>query len=243
MRKIAAIFFLLLVSNLHAQQPTEDQAVWMAYTGQFKFTKHFGTHLEAQWRSDDALKQNRQNLFRAGLIYYVAAQTSITAGYGLINTYNYGLNAFFREDRVWEQLQFYHNLISENNSMLHRFRLEQRWVDQLALNGSDVVVGATNYQNRLRYLNRMLFQIAELKSNKTIYLLLQNELFFILGENKINNHLLDQNRFTAGLGVNVQNQTRFEVGYLNHYVNPMSDNPVINHTLSLAIFHNISFAD
>ena len=126
--------------------------------------------------------------------------------------------------------------------MTHRFRLEQRWVEQLGLVDDEVVNLATNYQNRLRYLNRNLFQILPLHKNESeIYGILQSEVFLNLGNNKVNSKFFDQNRFLVGLGLNFENKTRFELGYLNHFITSSSSNNLMRHTVSVSLLHNLNF--
>jgi hypothetical protein len=227
------IVALLGITSLIYSQKTHHEGIWLAYTGQFKFSNRVGVHVEAQNRNYGLFETNIQNLYRAGLNFYVAPQTSLTVGYALVDTYNSGFGEYFKEDRIWEQLQFYHDAITDNSTMLHRFRLEQRWVESLALN--EMV-----YQNRLRYMNRMLIHLAELKNEKSIYGVVQNELFIPLGENKITTNFLDQNRLTLGAGINFNNKTRIELGYLNQFLNPFSDHEIINHNLSLAVFQSLN---
>lgn len=225
--------FIVVSISVFSQTKTHNEGVWLAYTGQFKFSNRIGIHLEAQNRNYGLFETNIQNLYRAGLNFYVAPQTTVTVGYALVDTYDWDFKTYLKEDRVWEQLQFYHAAITDNSTMLHRFRLEQRWVESLALN--EIV-----YQNRLRYMNRMLIHLAELKNEKSIYGVVQNELFIPLGENKITTNFLDQNRFTVGVGLNFNNKTRIELGYLNQFLNPFSDNEIMNHNLSFALFQSLS---
>ena len=188
-------------------------------------------------------EQNRQNLFRFGGIYYLNKKTTLTAGYGLIKTFKPSVDDFFTENRAWEQIQFNHNWANDFNVMLHRFRLEQRFVDNIILNVDDeVVVEATNYQNRLRYLNRNTFHLFKFNNdrNKT-YAILQDELFFNLGDNKINSNFFDQNRFLIGFGINYEDTIRLEMGYLNHLITPSSANDIMNHNISLSITHNLNY--
>lgn len=237
--------FLLLFSIAFSQKTIHGQAVWVAYNGQYKLTEKFGAHLEVQWRGDANFEQNRQNLFRIGGMYYLNNQITLSAGYGLIKTYNQPLNDFFTENRAWEQLQYNHNWQENKNTMSHRFRLEQRFVDKIALNIDDnVVVEATNYQNRLRYLNRNLLHLFNFNNDRNkMYAIVQDELFFNLGDNKVNSNFFDQNRLLIGFGINYENTIRLEVGYLNHLVTPSSGNNIMNHNVSMSITHNLDYTN
>lgn len=234
---------LFLVTQLFSQKTTQDQALWGAYTGQYKLSNQFGIHLEFQFRGDSNFEQNNQNLFRFGGIYYLNKKTTLTAGYGLIKTFKPSVDDFFTENRAWEQIQFHHNWHNDLNLMSHRFRLEQRFVDNLILNIDDeVVVEATNYQNRLRYLNRNTFHLFKFNNdrNKT-YAIVQDEVFLNLGENKINSNFFDQNRLLVGFGINYEDTIRLEMGYLNHFITSSLGNDKMNHTVSLSITHNLNY--
>lgn len=240
-----SIVLLFIISISFAQKTIHGQAVWVAYNGQYKLTSKFGAHLEVQWRGDANFEQNRQNLFRIGGIYYLNNQITLSGGYALIKTYVPNLNDFFTENRAWEQIQFNHNWNENKNLMVHRFRLEQRFVENIVLNNSNkVVVEAINYQNRLRYLNRNTFHLFKFNNdrNKT-YAILQDELFFTLGDNKVNTNFIDQNRLLIGFGINYEDTIRLEVGYLNHFTTPSSGNNIMNHNVSMSITHNLDYTN
>ena len=104
----------------------------------------------------------------------------------------------------------------------------------------NVVSMGSNYQNRLRYLNRNVFHITDLKSTKEeLYLVLQNEVFLNLGDNDVNGKFLDQNRFLIGLGLNYNNNIRLELGYLNHFITSSFSDDVMNHTVSISLIQNL----
>ncbi|MCF6128303.1 DUF2490 domain-containing protein [Flavobacterium sp. AS60] len=235
MKKIGIVLLLLIYSNCFSQKTIEDQRVWFAYTGQYKVSEKWGYHIEAQFRLDNQLEQNLQNLFRVGGIYYLSKSKNISGGYALVNTYSASLNEFFRENRFWEQYQHNTKWNENANTIIHRFRLEQRWVEQLAIEGN-----TTNYQNRFRYLNRNLFHITNLKSgNEEIYAVVQDEIFLNLGDNKINSKVIDQNRFLIGLGLNYNNNIRLELGYMNQFVTSNSGNNAMNHVVSVSLLQNL----
>lgn len=224
---------LVIYGSCFSQKTVQDQRVWFSYLGQYKVSEKWGMHVEGLLRMDNELSQNLQNAFRVGGIYYLSSKESITAGYALVHTYSPSLDKFGVENRLWEQYQVINKW--KKNTMMHRLRLEQRWVEQLATN-------STAYQNRFRYLNRNLFHIRSLNSGKNeIYAVLQDEIFITLGENKINSKFMDQNRFLVGLGFNYHNNTRFELGYMNQFVTSGSGNDAMNHVVSFSVFHNLNF--
>ena len=242
MLKKIILLFLVLLGKSFAQKTVQDQSVWFAYVGQYKVSPKWGYHVEAQFRLDNELEQSLQNLYRVGAIYYLPKNQSVTAGYALVKTLNRSVDDYFSENRIWQQYQVNKKWHSDKNNMTHRFRLEQRWVEQLGLVDDELVNLATNYQNRLRYLNRNLFQILPLHKNESeIYGVLQSEVFLNLGNNKVNAKFFDQNRFLVGLGVNFESKTRFELGYMNHFITSSSSNNLMRHTVSVSLFHNLNF--
>jgi hypothetical protein len=84
----------------------------------------------------------------------------------------------------------------------------------------------------LKYLN---------KNKDECYAVVQDEVFLNLGLNEVNPHFFDQNRFFAGLGIQSNSNFRIELGYLNQLINPASGADVMNHTVSVALFHNLTF--
>lgn len=238
---IKKLFLLLLISTFGwAQEIDHNHVNWFAYIGQHNVSKKWGYHIEAQFRLDGELNRSNQNLFRVAGVYNLNKKVSLAAGYGLINTLSPQLNDYFNEDRIWEQVQHNQKWNEERNLFINRFRLEQRFVDKIGIVNGSVEKTATNFQNRLRYLNRNLFHVTHFKSgNDELYIVLQDEVFMNLGDNKVNSKFFDQNRFLVGLGVHYKKSTRFEVGYMNQLINPQSGNDVMNHTVSLALFHNL----
>lgn len=231
---ILTTVFILTFTNVFSQKAIENQRVWFNYIGQYRTSNHWGYHIEASFRLDNELKQNVQNLFRVGGIYYLSPNKNLTLGYSLINTYSFSIEDFFKENRVWEQFQYNKKWNNTKNTISHRFRLEQRWVE-------DFVKKNSNYQNRFRYLNRVLFHLANLKSeNEEIYAVLQDEVFLTIGDNKINGNLFEQNRFAVGIGLNYNNNIRLELSYLNQFLNNKPNDNAMNHIVSVSLIQNLT---
>lgn len=224
---------LLLIFGSCFSQTIQNRRVWFGYIGQYKVSEKWGCHIEAQFRLDNQLQQNLQNVIRIGGIYYLSSSETLIGGYALVNTLNALLDKFYRENRLWEQYQLNKKWNNNKNIIVHRFRLEQRWVEQLSTDN-------TAYQNRFRYLNRNLFHITNLKSsNEEIYAVVQDEVFLTLGNNKINSNIIDQNRFLVGLGFYYNNNIRLELGYMNQFVTSNSTNNMMNHTVSISLIQNL----
>jgi len=241
MKKLFLFINLFFFSISFSQDFKQDQRVWLAYTSFLKVSNHWSYLGEAQFRMDNQLQQNKQSLFRVGALYSISSSKNITLGYALVNTFSNSLEEYFKENRLWEQFQYAKKWHNDKNLFLHRFRLEQRWVEKKARVDNEIKSVATNYQNRLRYFNRNLFHLCNFNSeNEELYAIIQDEVFFTLGDNNINTKFIDQNRFLIGLGLNFKSNTRFELGYLNHYVTSSSTNDVMHHTISISVTQNLA---
>lgn len=240
MKKRVLIFFLLFFTFSFSQELVQEQRIWFAYTGQYKVANSFGYHIEAQFRMDNQLKTSQQNLFRIGAIYFLNSNKSFSVGYGLINTYNAEIDEYFKENRLWEQYQYNKKWHDSKNTIIHRFRLENRWVERLILSDNVVLSTGNNFQNRLRYLNRNLFHILQFKAtHEELYAVLQNEIFLTLGDNKVNDKFVDQNRFMIGLGLNYNNAIRLELGYMNHFITTTGISNLMNHTVTISLLQHL----
>lgn len=229
---------MLFCANGFSQKTVQNQRIWFSYVGQYKVSEKWGYHIEAQFRLDNQLQQNHQNVFRIGAVYFLKPNETLIGGFALVNTFNPALDKFSRENRSWEQYQLNKKWGNNKNTITHRFRLEQRWVQHLAINIGES--NSMNYQNRFRYLNRNLFHIMNLRStNEKIYGIIQDEVFLTLGDNNVNSKVVDQNRFQIGLGLNYNNNIRLELGYMNQFVTSNAGNNVMNHVVSVSLFQNL----
>ena len=229
---------MLVYTHGFSQKTVQNQQIWFSYTGQYKVSAKWGYYIEAQFRLDNQLQQNLQNAFRIGAVCFLKTNQTLIGGYALVNTFSPALDKFSRENRFWEQYQLNKKWSNNKNTMTHRFRLEQRWVQHLATNVDKN--NSMNYQNRFRYLNRNLFHITNLMStDEEIYGIVQDEIFLTLGENNINSKVVDQNRFLIGLGLNYNNNIRLELGYANQFVTSSSGNNVMNHVVSISLLQNL----
>ncbi|WNM19159.1 DUF2490 domain-containing protein [Flavobacterium capsici] len=236
MKKFFILVFISISFFGFSQKTKQDQAVWFAYIGQYKASKKWGYQIEAQFRMDNDLGKSIQNLYRVGGIYFLPNKKSLAGGFSLVKTYNKTADDYLNENRYWEQFQLNHSW--KQNEMVHRFRLEQRFVEMLDVDNT--LLREMEFQNRFRYLNRNLFHLTNLKSGKEeIYLVLQNEVFLNTADNKVNSKFVDQNRLLIGLGINYQKSIRFELGYMNHYITSNSPTNLMRHTISLSLIQNL----
>lgn len=221
-KKLVFSFLIYLILNTAMAQNNrlqiKEDIGWYNYFGTFKLTGKLGIYTEYQWRRDNIITDWQQSLLRVGLNYQVNKGVLLRAGYGWIETFNYGeipINSFgkdFTEHRIFQMAQLSH---AENKlSFSHRFMLEQRFVGKYsspALNQED----SYPLLHRMRYMFRMQAPIvASAMGDKIPYWAMYNEVFIGFGEN-VQANVFDQNRIGLLLGYQWNKNYRLEAGYLN----------------------------
>ena len=227
-----ALFILLaLVGSLGAADHSESNSnLWLNYVGDHPIGKGpWGVHLESQIRRADFGGNWQQLLLRPGINYTISPALTVSAGYAWVETHPYGdipIAADFPEHRLWEQAVVSHKALGLD--WTHRLRLEQRRIGEVAPATGDV----TNwrYENRIRY---MLRTTIPLSADKKWYLALWDEVFFNFGSNVSMNYL-DQNRVFIGLGRQLSDNTKLEIGFMEQTVQRRGGNVwENNHTLTV----------
>jgi hypothetical protein len=165
----------------------------------------FGVQGDIQLRAWDAGGDLEQLLLRGGVTYKPEdANVKFTLGYGNITSGAFGdSDATSGESRIYQEVLMPQKL-GKRFQLTHRFRYEQRWVDN------------QDFRTRFRYnifLN-VLLNATEMKK-KTLYLALYNELF-INGETDIGDgrevERFDRNRTYLGLGYALADNLRVQGG-------------------------------
>lgn len=238
---IWGLLAMSLLSNPAAAQTQriKDSNIngWYMYFGDHKFADRWGVHTELQLRRHNTLKDPQQLLIRTGINYDLSPSALVTLGYGFIQTHPYGdypAAAKFPEQRIYQQLQLKNSL--GRLGLVHRYRLEQRWIKQ-------PTAEAYTYLNRARYLLKATLPLAGNSLEvKELFLAAYDEVFVGFGKN-IQQNIFDQNRAYVALGYKINNTAAFELGYLHQLV--QKANGVVfehNHTLQVSLFHNLNFA-
>lgn len=125
-----------------------DVGNWLMYFGANKVSERLSIHSELQYRNHTIAPVNpEQLLWRFGLNYHLKNSTMVTAGYAYVPSYDLDSELGDPdqiEHRIWQQL-ILKNTVGKI-LFEHRYRIEQRWVDQ-------------NYRNRLRYRIMVFFTV------------------------------------------------------------------------------------
>ena len=190
----------------------------------FKESK-FGLQGDIQYRNWDIIGDLEQLLLRGGLTYSPVSSIKLTLGYGNITTGAFGESTNTTvESRIYQEALIPQKL-SNHLYLKHRFRYEQRWVED------------QDFRTRYRYnlfLNIPLNQ-PDLKKN-SIYLALYNELF-INGQRDIGLgrqvEIFDRNRFYSALGYAFKDNLKIQGGYM-----VQSTNTTDKGQLQLSLHHS-----
>lgn len=224
---LLALFLSLISGQLVAQLNEDKIGAWYMYFFNSKINEGpWGFQGDVQYRNWNTVGDLEQLLLRGGLTY--SPQNSIvklTLGYGNITTGAYGeSHATTGESRVYQEALLPSSL-GWRLFAVHRFRYEQRWVEN------------QDFRTRFRYNLFLNVPINNSKIiEKTAYLALYNELF-INGQRNIGDgsttELFDRNRFYLGVGYMVNPQIKIQAGYMNQTTNNWSKNQ-----LQLSLHHN-----
>ncbi|MEL6699266.1 MAG: DUF2490 domain-containing protein [Bacteroidota bacterium] len=221
MKRLLPLILLFTFNQIQAQDTGEDLwGNWLMYFGTNRVSDKLSIHTEAQYRLYEFSDNFNQLLLRTGLNYHIADHAMATAGYAFIPTRTFaGVNS--SENRIWQQFILRNKLGPV--AFEHRYRLEQRWVQQ---------DGVTTYSDRARY--RLFFTIPLNKPKiepETFFLAFYDEVFINITENPFS-----QNRLFGAVGYAVNKNLSFQVGYLRNRLGPNNFNRV-----QFAVFFNPDF--
>jgi hypothetical protein len=217
MKKLYFLIILCLISfaQVNAQGPDEDQlGAWYMYFYNTTFKEsNWGIQGDIQYRDWRGLGDREQLLLRSGLTYKPTdSDVKFTLGFANITTGQYGtdIDNPISENRIYQEALF-SNTILKRLLLTHRFRYEQRWVEN------------QDFRTRYRY---NLFINVPLKGTtldkRTPYIAIYNELF-INGERNIGNgrevQFFDRNRTYLGLGYAINNKLRVQLGWMKQTTN------------------------
>lgn len=222
--KLGQLFFLLLsimpISTL-AQQ--DEMGNWLMYFGMNKISDKFSIHTEIQYRNHTIIPNNiEQLLLRAGLNYHFSEKAFTTAGYAYITSYEFESeqkSPEVIEHRIWEQFILRNNI--GRVKFEHRYRIEQRWVNQ-------------EYKNRLRYRIMLFIPLNKPKIEKgSLYLGLYDEIFI-----NTKDPFFDRNRLYGALGYQFNKTTGLQVGMMHQQTNDFG-----KWYMQFALFFNPDFTN
>jgi len=193
----------------NAQEMNDQLGAWYMYFYNTTFKESpWGIQGDLQYRNWNLGGDLEQLLIRSGITYQPKnTQVKFTLGYGNITTGVIGSSdETSGEQRIYQEALYpvkFGNRIYTN----HRFRYEQRFVE--------------NQNLRTRYRYNLFINVPLNKKTlekKAMYLALYNEIF-INGQRNIGNNnsveIFDRNRAYAALGYVIKNGLRVQLGIMN----------------------------
>ena len=207
--KLLLIIVLLKFGYISAQVDESQTGAWYMYFYNHRFdNSQWGIQGDFQYRDWQGLGDMEQLMLRSGLTFTPKdSRVMFTLGYANITTGEFGEgDDTFGENRIYQEALFPQKLGSRFY-LTHRFRYEQRFVDD------------QDFRTRYRY--NLLLNVPLNKkelATKAIYIALYNELF-INGQEAIGDgrtvELFDRNRTYLGMGFVLNSTMRFQLGWMN----------------------------
>ena len=198
MKKLLFLFALLPIS-LFAQE--SDLGNWWIYLGDKTINSKFNWHNEVQYRNYNFIGDTEQLLLRTGIGYNLSPRNNnLLLGYGFIQSepYQEGADRKLRIDEHRIYQQFIHKQLLSGVALQHRFRFEQRFIEQ-------------DFKMRFRYFVAMNMPLTNKELiDQTLYISAYNEVFLNTAES-----LFDRNRIYAGIGYKFTKHLRSEIGLMN----------------------------
>ncbi|MCH9698221.1 MAG: DUF2490 domain-containing protein [Gammaproteobacteria bacterium] len=222
---IVALMITALSGTLDAKS-NEDFSFWGAVQGQGSWStqepmSQWQWWMEAQGRFANDVSRLGQSLVRPGMGYALNQQVSVWLGYAWVMTDPKGRDET-NEHRIWQQLIWKKQTLLGN--VMTRTRLEQRLLD----NGNDT---GWRFRQFIKYTHPVY--------SDHIYLSVWDEVFVNINSTDWGAHSgFGQNRIFAGFGffLDQQQHFRFELGYINQFVENRRRNDLLNHIVSASLF-------
>lgn len=192
-----------------AQLNQDEIGAWYMYFWNTSFGEtSFGLQGDIQYRNWNTFGDLEQLLIRGGFTYVPNyTDVKLTLGYGNITTGAYGESKeTTAESRIYQEALIPQK-IGRRIYLNHRFRYEQRWVQD-----QDI---------RTRYRYNLFINVPinnEVFKKNTLYLALYNELF-VNGQRTIGEgrqvELFDRNRAYIALGYMLRPNLKMQLGFMN----------------------------
>jgi Protein of unknown function (DUF2490) len=230
---LAGMVWFLAITQVIAQQNLHTG--WFASFNTFSINKQWSIHLDVQMRSTDELSQLQTILLRPGINYHLNKRQVLTAGYAYIpNRYvSSSDNELLAEHRLWQQFIQMQNL--KKVPVQHRFRFEERFVPQPAVDNNDLYSDEFSFTTRFRYFVRSVIPLSKQSGafEKGMFTALQNEVFLnATHQDVVNGKTFDQNRLYVALGYRLVKQFDIEAGYMWQFVERKEGMGTVNNNIA-----------
>jgi hypothetical protein len=206
---LSCFLFGTFSSNLVAQVDEDQTGAWYMYLWNTSFeNSQFGLQGDVQHRNWDLGGDLEQLLIRGGLSWSPEhSKAKYTFGYASITSGEFGSSSSTsHEHRIYQEASIPQRW-GTKLYVGHRFRLEQRWVED------------QDQRNRFRYFLSANYPLNKADLSKgSVYLSFYNELFLNLEKDIGRSRSVDtfdRNRTYLALGYSVSNNIRLQFGYMH----------------------------
>jgi len=207
------LIFLFIPSRLFGQFDKSKTGAWYMYFWNTTLKEStIGFQGDIQYRNWNLIGDLEQLLLRGGITYKPKeANVKFTLGYGYVLSGVFGDdNGTSEESRIYQEALI-PNKVGKRVYLTHRFRYEQRFVQN------------QDFRTRFRYNLFFNLPLNQTDLSKgAIYLALYNELF-INGEREIGTPnpvaFFDRNRFYTALGFKLADNSQIQFGYMRQRLN------------------------
>ena len=195
-----SLFLLLFLLSVSVFSQEERTGNWLMYFGTNRVSDKFSVHSEIQYRHHTLSPNNiEQLLLRVGLNYHLSDKATVTAGYAFITSYIFESDEKSpetKEHRIWQQFILTNKI--GRVKFEHRYRIEQRWINQ-------------DYKNRFRYRLMLFIPLNKPTIEKgSLFLGLYDEIFINTKE-----PFFDRNRLYGALGYQFNKATSVQAGIMH----------------------------
>jgi hypothetical protein len=227
------LFSLIIAKSSYSQEVFGEPNVWFLQFTAYDLNEKWTLGNEFHARFDDYLKDPQQILIRPFFTYHVGKPLAFSGGYTFVTTYPYGafpLPDNLPEHNVWEQVELKQAL--GKSRIIHRYRLEQRWIGNLTLNpeNREFEVDGYNLRHRFRYRFTAMVDLSE-----KWFLHFFDELFISSGED-FRRVGFDRNWFYAGAGFRFNERVNVQLAYLYQYIRRTADLFEQHHSVQASLF-------
>ena len=133
----------MMTGTIRAQDAGGELGNWLIYNGTIRFSDRWSMFTEAQVRLWEVASNLSETLFRFAGQYDLSPEAMVSLGYLRADTWPFddadGSGRVKKENRIYQQ--FTMKQAWTRAQFEHRFRLEQRWIEE---------AGETDYTNRAR---------------------------------------------------------------------------------------------
>ncbi|QTD37246.1 DUF2490 domain-containing protein [Polaribacter batillariae] len=232
MKYILIILFLIPVAVLgQSKTVKQSNSSWNTVILDYKINNKFYLKNEAHFRRTHFLDDWQQILIRPSIHYNLNKTVDFAVGYTFAKNYRDTHN--FNENDIWQQIMLSH--ASGKSNFKHRFRLEQRFIEQFVqLSNASFSENGTDFKMRFRYRFTWGMPLFKVTDTKKINLTAFDEIWLNTGSGIVPESI-NQNWFYVGISYPIFKNASLGMGYLNDYapvgVNSFRNNNILQTTL------------